>query len=81
MKGKERKRKVRKGKFWMMLKVVIAITPCICFLGTCVKNLGKIIFHSLLHKKEHFYMLVLCTINFFKKKFGGSIWCQQLIYP
>ena len=42
----------------------------------------KIIFHSLLHKKEHVRaLLYACTVIFIEKKFGGSIWCQQLIYP
>ena len=53
----------------MISKVVNAIfllrDTLICFLGTCEKNFGKIIFRSLLHKKEHIMLLPL----FFQKKF------------
>ena len=53
----------------MILKVVIAIfllrDTLFMFSRHLCQKFRKIIFHSLLHKKEHFYMLVLCTINFF----------------
>ena len=53
-----------------------------CFLGTCMKKLRKKSFSIVYYiKRNMFELLYACTVIFIEKKFGGSIWCQQLIYP